>query len=360
MKVCYFGSYSHVDPRNLVLMEGLRQNGIEVIECHDDSPNLKKFWRLFRKHWKIRKQYDVIIVGFLGQMIAPFAAFLNLSFISFRPRKLLIFDAFLSIYDSNVFGRQIVKPGTPKAFYYWLLDWVSMRFGDVVLFDTKQHIDYIAAEFGVPKKRLARIFGGGAIESIFHPLPYLSTNEKFRVLFYGTFIRSQGIEYILEAAKLLEADSEIEIRLVGAGQVKDEMLALAEKLQIRNVKWVGFVPHTQVAQEIAQADVCLGLFGKPAKIQRVIPTKVFECAAMARPIITGEAPAIYELFSDEDIKLVKMADPEDLARAILELKKDPVLRQKLGENAYKKFKEFASTKKLGEQLKNIILDQRAI
>jgi len=109
-----------------------------------------------------------------------------------------------------------------------------------------------------------------------------------------------------------------------------------------------------------QADVCLGLFGKPAKIQRVIPTKVFECAAMARPIITGEAPAIYELFSDEDIKLVKMADPEDLARAILELKKDPVLRQKLGENAYKKFKEFASTKKLGEQLKNIILDQRAI
>jgi hypothetical protein len=34
MKVCYWGTFERDYPRNAVLTSGLRQNGIEVIECH--------------------------------------------------------------------------------------------------------------------------------------------------------------------------------------------------------------------------------------------------------------------------------------------------------------------------------------
>lgn len=34
MKVCYWGTFEREYPRNAVLISGLRQNGIEVIECH--------------------------------------------------------------------------------------------------------------------------------------------------------------------------------------------------------------------------------------------------------------------------------------------------------------------------------------
>ena len=34
MKVCYWGTFERQYPRNAVLISGLRQNGIEVVECH--------------------------------------------------------------------------------------------------------------------------------------------------------------------------------------------------------------------------------------------------------------------------------------------------------------------------------------
>ena len=33
MKICYFGTYDN-KPRNRIIIEGLRQNGAEVYECH--------------------------------------------------------------------------------------------------------------------------------------------------------------------------------------------------------------------------------------------------------------------------------------------------------------------------------------
>jgi glycosyltransferase involved in cell wall biosynthesis len=336
-------------------MEGLRQNGVEVIECHDDSSGLTKYFKLFFKHWKIRRNYDAMVVGFLGQVIIPFAAFLNLPFISWRRRKPMIFDAFLSLYDSNVYGRQIVQPGSLKSLFYWLLDWISMRFGDIVLFDTQAHVEYIAKEFGIDPGRMAKIFVG-AREDIFRPMAAPGNGDKFKVLFYGTFIRSQGIEYILEAAKILEKDKDVEFLIIGTGQVKKEMLALAEKLDLKNVKYKGFIPPAEIAENISMADVCLGLFGKPAKIQRVIPTKVYECVAMRKPVITINAPAIHELFDENDLALVKVADSEDLAGMIEKLKNDPNLRNQLAENCYRKYRQFASTKMIGAELIRLILN----
>src|SRR5947208_17065739 len=34
MKVCYWGTFERQYPRNAVLISGLRQNGIAVVECH--------------------------------------------------------------------------------------------------------------------------------------------------------------------------------------------------------------------------------------------------------------------------------------------------------------------------------------
>ncbi len=41
MRICYFGTYSMEEgyPRNRVIIEGLRKNGVDVVECHED------FWR---------------------------------------------------------------------------------------------------------------------------------------------------------------------------------------------------------------------------------------------------------------------------------------------------------------------------
>ena len=343
MTILYFGSYNPDYARNRVLIDGLRQNGVEVIECRDNSSGVRKFINLFKKHWQLRNRYDVMVVGFLGQQIAPFARLIT--------RKPIIFDAFLSLYDSNVFDRKTVKRRSIRAFYYWILDWLSMRLADIVLFDTDQHIKYASKEFGININKFRRIWIG-ASDNVFYPMPK-SNSEEFLVIFHGAFIPLQGIEYILKAAKICEKDG-IHFLIIGDGQEKKKMIRLSDKLGLKNVEFVGFMSQEWIREKIARADVCLGIFGDTQKTQRVIPNKVYECLAMQKPVITADTPAARELFDENDIMLVKAANQESLAAAIIRLKKNPELMSKIAVNGFNKFKNKASPRVLGGELKDII------
>lgn len=343
MIILYFGSYDPNYTRNRVLINGLKQNGVEVLECRDNSPGIKKFMRLYQKHKKLQNQYDVMVVGFLGQQIVPFAKLIS--------KKPIVFDAFLSLYDSNVFDRKTVKTGSLRAYYYWILDWLSMKLADIVLFDTDEHIKYVSEEFNISKSKFRRIWIGAA-DDVFYPISK-SYSDEFTVIFHGSFIPLQGIEYILKAAKVCEKEG-VRFLIVGDGQEKKKMLALADKLDLKNVEFVGFMSQEWIRGKIAEADVCLGIFGDTQKTLRVIPNKVYECLAMRKPVITADTPAIRELFNEDDLALVKVADPESLADAVIHLKKDPELRDKLAVNGFNKFKNNASLRVLGGELKSII------
>ena len=163
LTVCYFGTYTPEYSRNRILISGLRENDVEVIECQTIRRGFLKYIDLAIKHWKIRNKYDVIVVGFQGIQAVILAKFLT--------RKTIIFDAFASLYDSMVMDRKNVKIKSFTAKYYWWLDKISMIFADIILFDTNEHINYASNEFGIKKEKFRRIFIGADI-SIFYP------NEK--------------------------------------------------------------------------------------------------------------------------------------------------------------------------------------
>ncbi len=343
--VLYFGNYDPEYSRNDILISGLRMNGIEVLECRDSSPGIRKFVKLFLKHWKLRKSYDAMIVGFPGHLIVPLAKLVT--------RKPVIFDAFVSLYDSNVFDRQVIKPNSLKAFYYWFLDWISMWLADIILFDTDQHIKYATEEFGIRKEKLIRILVG-AQDKIFYPRSIIKSDSNFLVGFYGTYIPLQGVEFIVEAAKEVESYKDIKFMLIGSGQEKQIILKLAQDLKIKNIDFVDFLLQDKLAFEITKADICLGVFGKTEKTQRVIPNKVYQCAAMKKPIITADTPAIRELFDDKDLMMVGAANPKALAGAILTLKNNYEQREELAKNCFNKFIKYATPKILGGELKKIV------
>ena len=137
--VCYFGIYNPSYSRNRIFIKGLRQNGAEVIECTTALNRVSKYFDLIRKHWKIRKQYDVLVVGYPGQQSMILARFLT--------RKPIIFDALVSLYDSMVNDREVIRRWGVKAIYYFVLDWLASTLANKVIFDTNAHVDYFAKTF---------------------------------------------------------------------------------------------------------------------------------------------------------------------------------------------------------------------
>ncbi|MBI3075292.1 MAG: hypothetical protein HYY92_03745, partial [Parcubacteria group bacterium] len=122
MRICYFGIYNPDYSRSRILIDGLRQNGVEVFECNSRYRGVLKYIDLAIKHWCIRKDYDAMIVGFPGYQAMILARFLT--------RKQIIFDCFTSVYDSIIFDRKQAQQGGIKARYYWFLDWLSTRLAD--------------------------------------------------------------------------------------------------------------------------------------------------------------------------------------------------------------------------------------
>jgi glycosyltransferase involved in cell wall biosynthesis len=332
MTICYFGIYNPDYARSRVLINGLKQNGVNVIECNSRRYGLLKYFDLFRKHWQIRGKYDFLLVGFPGYQAMVLARALA--------RKPIIFDAFSSLYDSMVFDRRIVEIKSLKAKYYWFLDWLSCRLADKIVIDTQAHIDYFVENFKVKPEKFIRVFVG-TDDRIMKLQRKEENKSSFLVYFYGSYIPLQGVDYILAAAEILKTEN-IKFSIIGT-RIKESF----KEYKLSNVNFINNVPYEKLPQYLGEADICLGIFGDTEKARRVIPNKVFDALALGQPVLTGASPAIKELLTDrENAFFCRLADSKDLAEKILVLKNDANLREKIAKNGYKLFNEKLTSRKI--------------
>jgi len=142
-----------------------------------------------------------------------------------------------------------------------------------------------------------------------------------KVYFLGSNIPLQGIPIIREAQKILENEKDIEWQI------------------FTGKPWIPFDEHVE---RMKQADIVLGIFGVTRKTQMVIPNKVYEGLAVGKPVITADTPAICELLSEESVYLIPAGNPKALADAILRLRGDANLREKLATNGHAIFTKWAT------------------
>jgi glycosyltransferase involved in cell wall biosynthesis len=170
------------------------------------------------------------------------------------------------------------------------------------------------------------------------------------VHFHGEYTPFHGVRHILKAAKLLQGQG-VRFQIVGRGITYEEDMQLAESLQLDNVRFIGNVPYDQLATLMSNADVCLGIFGDNYRAKLVMTNKVIEGIGMAKAMITQRNEPVQELLQHgESIYLVPPADPQALAEAILTLKNQPELRERIARNAHQAFQDHCSSQKTGEAL----------
>jgi glycosyltransferase involved in cell wall biosynthesis len=349
LKVLFISGRESAYTRNSVILKGLKANGVEIIECTDSSKSyLLRYPKVLLKFiFKKREDFDLIFIGFLGQPLVPI-----IKKISNKP---IVFDAFLSTYDTMCYERKKLKPDSVGGrFFYWL-DKRSCELADKVLLDTDAHIDYFVNTFDLKRDKFQRVFVG-ADDSIFHPMNLDKDNTIFRVFYYGTYLPLQGIGYIIKAAKKLEAYNDIQFKIVGKGMEYKKIMKLVQELEINNIEFVDWIPYKELPLEIAKSDVCLGgHFSNIDKAKRVISGKTYQFVAMKKPVIIGDNPANRELFEHrKNAMLVEMANADALADAILELKEDDGMREQIAEGAYKIFSNQCTPHAIAKDIKKIM------
>ncbi len=215
---------------------------------------------------------------------------------------------------------------------------MACRFADIVLLDSQTLIEYFVKSFSLREEKFRRLWVG-ADDDIMQLCPPASENLPFTVFFTGSFIPLHGIDYIIQTAKILQEKGEaIRFVIVGSGRSFQKITDMASNLAVANVQFERPVRYEQLSHLMSRAHLCLGIFGTSAKAQRVIPNKVFFALATQRAVVTGDTPAMREIFTHgENIWLCPMGDAAALADSITELKQRPDLRAKIAQKGYELF-----------------------
>ncbi|MDD5110219.1 MAG: glycosyltransferase [Patescibacteria group bacterium] len=348
LTICYFGTYRPDYSRNRVLINGLRLNGVQVLECQSRASGSLRKRELLQKHRAYAGKYQVMVVGFPGHAVMPLA-----HRIARRQKVPLVFDAFTSQYGALAEGRGRAKIWNAKAWKSFAMDWMSCRKATRVLLDTQAHIKYLQQLVNLPADRFRSIFVGSDIdEQPPSPIPPKPAG-KFIVHFHGHYSKFQGADVIVRAAKLLEHRPMV-FRLIGRGQEYPAVSALAQKLAVTNVEFLPDVDYPTLKGYIIQSDLCLGVFGG-GRPRPVIPNKIFEALALGRPVLTAHLPAMDELLQPNvHVAYCQAGDPQDLADKILHLEVDAVLRRQLGAAGRALHRQRLTPQILGAEMKEIL------
>ncbi len=367
LRVCFFGTYRANYARNQLLMEGLRRSGVDLVECHatlwhgiEDRVRVASggwlapgFWfralaayaQLLWRYLRVG-HYDVLLVGYPGQMDVFLARLL-----SRLSRKPLVWDVLNSLYLICV-ERGIAARHPRSARLLRALEKQACRLPDRLILDSAEFAFWFRTTHGISPDRVWLV-PISADDRVFRPalgtLP--ETDGSFRVVYFGSYIPNHGVEYIVEAARLLVDDPTIQFKLIGTGPDREKAESLARSCHLSNVVFVDWLERTSLIPELERADVCLGGFGTTAQALLTGNNKVMEGLAMARPVITGDSPALPKaLRHGVHLYVCERGNPQALANGIRALKGDPELRKHLAENGYKAFSEQFSVTVLGSEL----------
>lgn len=153
---------------------------------------------------------------------------------------------------------------------------------------------------------------------------------KFIVLYAGTHGISQGLDVMVEAARLLQDHPEIMFLLIGDGAAKPGLMRLAAGLP--NIRFLDSLPKSEMPEAVAAANVyAISLKDLPL-FRGAVPSKTYEAMACAKPIVLSASGEAVDLLNEAEAGIaVPPENPAALADAVRELLKDPEGTRRYGE-----------------------------
>ncbi|WP_284152456.1 glycosyltransferase [Desulfofustis limnaeus] len=260
-------------------------------------------------------RHDVLFIGYLGHLdVIVIWVFAKLK------GTPVVWDAFLSLYDTIVWDRRLVHRYHPLAMVLYLWERLACRAADIVLLDTREHALHFVDQFSLDESRVGVGFVGAEPELFPKANPTerkIQNHGDLTVLFYGQFIPLHGIDIIVEAAALLRSEP-VSWMFIGQGQEEEKIRNLIARHRLEKIEWVPWVAYDELHRWIQRVDVCLGIFGTSGKAGRVIPNKVFQILSCGKPLITRDSKAMRELIPKhiQGIHLIEPGSSESLAAVI--------------------------------------------
>lgn len=252
-----------------------------------------------------------------------------------------------------------------------LLEWLELR-----MYAAANHIVTVGEGYkqqlmakGVPAERISIITNGIDGERL-KPQPPAAAllarynpDGRFICSYIGTVGMAAGLEIVIRAAEQLRAAGRRDVRflIVGDGATREQ---LAEQVQAAGladmITVTGRQPKELMPGFLSISDCCLVHLRKTNLFETVLPSKIFEAAALERPIIMGVSGFAAGLIREAECGIcIEPENAAELMAAIDKLQSDPTLRADLGRRGRERLSSRYDIDRLAEDYAQLVQRVRA-
>lgn len=208
------------------------------------------------------------------------------------------------IVISEDFKRNIMAKGVPEEKIEVIYNWVDEN----AIVPVKEEDNDLFEEFGISR-------------------------DKFRVVYAGNLGNAQNIEIIVEAARRLKGNAQIEFVIFGKGGLENDIKQTKEKEHLDNLKILPLQPYDRVAKVYGLGHVCI-VACKPGLGGAAMPSKTWSIMSSGRAVLAnfdeGELKEILE--KNHCGAFTKAGDLEGFVSTIENLSRHPEQCAEMGAN----------------------------
>ncbi len=198
----------------------------------------------------------------------------------------------------------------------------------------------------VPSPYLAGVFGDVGLAADVVPNIVDSAQFCFRerkplrpkLICTRGFHRYYGVDVVVQAfAQIQQTNPDAQLDLVGRGPLEPQIRRLVQELQLTKVRFVGALPHREVACSYDVADIFIN-----ASNLDNMPVSILEAFACGTPVVTTAPEGMSYLVEHERTGLLsEPGDARGLAENVLRLLKHPELASDLARNAHEEMQRYS-------------------
>ncbi|MBR5146684.1 MAG: glycosyltransferase family 4 protein [Bacteroidales bacterium] len=166
--------------------------------------------------------------------------------------------------------------------------------------------------------------------------------DKFIVLYSGNIGNTHNVEYIIEVAKKLKDNKDIQFLIIGEGGKKRMLENKVVEYGLNNCSFLTWQSVDMMPYSLASADIAVVTLNDDTAALSV-PSKTYNLLAVGAPLlcIASEKTELYKLVSEyNNGKCFDKNAIEEMSKYILDMYNNPNLKNKLSNNSLEASKQF--------------------
>jgi glycosyltransferase involved in cell wall biosynthesis len=162
--------------------------------------------------------------------------------------------------------------------------------------------------------------------------PHRSFREdgRLRLVYAGALTPTYELDVAIDAVAQIAGarpDLDVVLDVYGRGDTEPALRAKVDRLGIAElVTFHGRIPIDEVPGAVARADIGLAPTRHDRFTDMSLSTKLFEYAAMGKPVVASRLPMVEHRFPAGTVGPYTSGDPASMVRAITAFTDDPVAR----------------------------------